>query len=396
MLRTDAGPRASPILLTALVWTMVFSTIQLYTVAVLASELRADLGISRTEIGVIGAANTGVGALVSPFVGRIVDRIGAKAGAISVLVGGGLGMLATAAAGSLWPMLAASVIAGLTQAGANPSTNKLIGLHVPDGSRGAVTGIKQSGVTLSLFLCGLTLPGAAQLFGWRPAVAGYGGLSLALAATMTMALPADPPTSVGTKRAAADLPLPSFVRRIAVYGLLMGITTAGILRFLPLFAEEELGYSETVAGFAAALVGLAGIVARIMWGRLAEHRVDTRPALILLAGLTAVAAGLLAVSTAIGSWLIWPIALLTAFSAVAWNVVGNLAIIRGVGSTNAGRATGILLLGFLTGLSLGAPMTGAIVDGTGDYWIAWLAVLAAAVAAAGVVAAGDEPPIVTE
>ncbi len=384
--------RASPLLVAALVWTMVFSTIQLYTIAVLASEIRQDLGISRAQIGLIGAANTGVGALLSPVVGRFIDGIGAKRGAVAVLAGGGLGMLATAAAPTYGAMLAASVVAGLAQSGGNPSTNKLIALHVRPGARGAITGVKQSGVTLALFLCGLTLPGSSSLFGWRTAVAAYGLISLALALVAWVRLPGDivdgAPAAVRDRRA----PLDGFVFRIALYGFLMGVVTAGILRFLPLYAEEELGYSETVAGLAAAVVGLAGIVARITWGRLAENRVGTRAALVVLAALAATTTVLLAVAPTVGAWLLWPIALLTAFSAVAWNAVGNLAIIRGVGIEAAGRATGVLLLGFLMGLTIGAPMVGAIVDATDRYPVAWAVLLVTALAAGATVLAGDEPP----
>ena len=384
--------RTSAILITALVWTMLFSTIQLYTIAVLASEVRDDLGISRTQLGIIGAVNTAVGAMASPFTGGVIDKIGARAGAIGVLIGSGLGMLATAGAQTIWPMLGASAIAGLAQSGGNPATNKLIALHVPGGRRGAITGIKQSGVTLSLFLCGSTLPAASALIGWRSAAALYGCAAFALALVVWWKLPADPrrPQSAVT---AARAPLPPFVRRITWYALMMGVTTAGLLRFLALFAEEELGYNETTAGLAASVVGLAGIAARIIWGRLAEHHVGTRRALTLLAVLSAVTAWLLAVAPPFGAWLIWPIAVLTAFSAVAWNVVGNLAIIRGAGPAMAGRATGVMLFGFLAGLSIGAPMTGAIVDATGDYWPAWLAISAAALAAAVIVALGPEPPV---
>ncbi len=384
--------RTSPLLVAALVWTMVFSTIQLYTIAVLASEIRADLGISRAQIGIIGAANTGVGALLSPVVGRFIDGIGAKRGTVAVLAGGGIGMLATAAAPTYGAMLVASVVAGLAQSGGNPSTNKLIAIHVAPGRRGAITGVKQSGVTLALFLCGLTLPGSSSLVGWRTAVGAYAVLSLVLAVVVGTRLPTQRVDGAPEARLERRAPLEAFVYRIAFYGFLMGVVTAGILRFLPLYAEEELGYSETVAGLAAALVGLAGIVARITWGRLAEHRVGTRTALVLLALLAAVTTVLLIVAPTAGRALLWPIALLTGFSAVAWNAVGNLAIIRGVGIETAGRATGVLLLGFLLGLSVGAPMAGAIVDATDRYAIAWAVLLVTALAAAATVLTGDEPP----
>ena len=57
----------------------------------------------------------------------------------------------------------------------------------------------------------------------------------------------------------------------------------------------------------------------------------------------------------------------------------------GVAAT--GRASGVVLFGFLTGLGLGPPVFGAIVDTTGSYDLMWLLSAAAAVAAGGVVIA---------
>ena len=61
-----------------LVATMVASTFSLFALAVLASPIIDDLGISRTEVGLIGSVNTGLGALSAPWTGRLTDRIGPR------------------------------------------------------------------------------------------------------------------------------------------------------------------------------------------------------------------------------------------------------------------------------------------------------------------------------
>lgn len=375
----------------------MFSTMQLYAVAVLASDIRSDLDISRTQIGIIGAVASGVGAIMSPYVGGLIDRIGAKQGVMTVLGAGGVSMLLTAASPTFAMVLIAAAVGGIPLAGGNVATNKLIGLYVPAGRRGTITGVKQSGVTLSLFLCGLTLPTLAAATTWRWAVAMYGIVALGAAIAVGILLLADPADSEENPSEGAisppTAPLAPFVYRLSIYGLLMGITTAGILRFLPLFAEEELGMSETVAGLAMAVLGLAGVVSRIVWGRLAEHSVRTRSALTAMALIAVSVAVLLMLAPNVGGWLLWPIAVLTATSSIAWNAVGHLAIIRGVEPAASGRATGMLLLGFLAGLTIGAPMTGAIIDQTGNYTTAWTAVLVTAALAAIVTASGEEPPV---
>ena len=83
-----------------------------------------------------------------------------------------------------------------------------------------------------------------------------------------------------------------------------------------------------------------------------------------------------------GRWLLWPAVLLYAIGHTAWNAVANLAVIMKVAPRDAGRASGVIMLGFLMGLTIAGPATGAIVDGTGRYDVAWWLSVALAVLAA--------------
>jgi uncharacterized membrane protein YfcA len=59
-----------------------------------------------------------------------------------------------------------------------------------------------------------------------------------------------------------------------------------------------------------------------------------------------------------------------------------LAIIMFYSTAQAGRASGIVMLGFLGGMSISAPVAGLVVDRTGDYWPVWtVAAMLAAIAA---------------
>ena len=52
-------------------------------------------------------------------------------------------------------------------------------------------------------------------------------------------------------------------------------------------------------------------------------------------------------------------------SAMAWNAVGMLAVIREAAAERAGAASGIVVFGFLGGLTVGPWAFGALVDLSG-------------------------------
>lgn len=367
---------------TVLVGAMAASTMQLFALAVLAVEIIDELGISRSQIGILGAANSLVGALAAPTLGRVTDRFGARNSVVAVFTASSVGMVLTAAGGAYWMLIGASILSGLPQGWSNSATNKLIALHLEPGERGVVTGIKQSGVQLALFLAGATLPIFAAGANWRVGVAGYGVLSLALAGFALAVIPPDPrgENAAGDEAepVAAGQRLDPFVYRVAFYAFAFGAAAGGVNRFLPLYANEELGWSLQIAGLVAGLTGLLGIGARIMWGRLAEGPIPPRRALLIMAGGSITAIVFLWGTGVVGGWLLWPTAVLISFSLSAWNVVAMLAVIRSVPAALAGRGTGTVMFGFLGGVALSAPAVGWSVDVTGGYDTAWVALCAIA------------------
>jgi predicted MFS family arabinose efflux permease len=368
-------------LVVILVSTMVASTFSIFAISVLASPIIDDFGISRTTVGVIGSVNTGVGALTAPYSGRITDRIGARRAVLAVLVLSAVCMLLMGIAQSPWWLVFAALVAGLPQGWGNPATNALISESLPPGRRGVITGIKQSGVTLAIFVAGLSLPGIARFWSWQAACLTFGVFFVGLAVLSWVLLPAHmpQPTPVGDPADRQRAALPPLISQLGVYALLMGLASGSIGRFLPLFAEEELGYSLSVAGFAAALSGLLGMGFRIGAGRLTETTGAPRAILIQLSTVALVASTLLAISPTAGRWLLWPAVVAYALGHTAWNAVANLAVIMNVPSRDAGQASGIVMMGFLMGLTLAGPVTGAIVDARDDYVMAWW--LSAALAA---------------
>ena len=299
---------------------------------------------------------------------------------------------------NVWLLMAAAAFSGLGQGWCNPATNKLIAERVPEGRRGTITGLKQSGVMFGTFLSGATLPTLATLYGWRWATGIYGVVTLVCA--LGIALWLRPDTKTDSEPAFAYEAPPGavfavapaqprvvrmgpaerrFIITITWFSLLMGSVVGGVGRFQILFAEESLGWTNFWAGWASALAGVTAIGSRIWWARLTERRVHPASALAIQSAFTVVAMALLLGAATVHSSLIWVMSLLAGFTMMSWNAVAMLAIITGIPVALAGRASGIVMLGFMSGLSIGGLVTGYVAEWTGSFNLVWsgFAVLAA-------------------
>lgn len=386
---TDSGlaPPTSrrPLRNFVLVSTMVSTAYLIFIVSVLASTFIDEFDLSRFELGLIGSLNTAVGALTAPATGRLTDRIGARLSSVTAQLIAAFGLAMVALSQSVWMLVIAATILGIPQGWGNPTTNALIAERVEPGRRGTITGIKQSGVTLGVFLAGLTLPALADAIGWRGAVGSYAAVFavIGLAPLLLPAKVAPFATTDAATQAAESKPYDMrAVWLIALYAFLMGTSGGAISRFLALFAEEEAGLSNSTAGLVVAASGLLGMAARIGAGKIAEHLIAPLKLLSILAVVGGCVSVLLLVTLEVGAWVLWPVAALFAIGHTAWNAVAMLAIILGVPRAQSGRASGAVMVGFLGGLAVGAPIAGLAVDATDSYQPVWVATLVLAAAAA--------------
>lgn len=361
--------------------TMATSTFAIVTSSVLAVQLIEEFDISRAQIGLLALANGIVGALASPLFGRITDWLGSVRAVTATLATGMVTLSIWAIAPNYEVLVVGALLTGIANAWGNPATNALIVDTVPPGDRGVVTGIKQSGVQMGTFLGGLLLPLFAGWWSWRVAIL----IFLALPAGALVAMIGRHDVESHARRPARSTArLPLSVRWIAAYGFFSGLATSSMLVFLPLFANEHLGWSETAGGAMIAMVGFAGIFARVLWPRFSERRIGHGRTLRILAAMTTVSATLLALISLdiISGWAMFIAVALLGGGAVAWNAVGMLAVMDFAPEGGVGKGTGFVLLGFLTGLALGPPLMGLSVDRLGSYTPGWVAVAALLVVSA--------------
>lgn len=370
---------------------MATSTFPIIVASVLAAELLAEFDASRAQIGLLTTASGLVGALVSPASGWLADRLGSVQATRLVLVGGAVTLTALALSPTYAFLLGAALATGFPNGLGNPATNALIVDNVTLGSRGVVTGVKQSGVQIGTFLGGLLLPVFTVWWDWRIAVLAF--LAMPVGGLLGLVGVRDGEHVSGTRVEWGSSKLPPSVRWIALYGFLSGVATGAIIAFLPLFAEEDQLWSAPAAGFLISLVGLVGIASRILWSRASERGLGhgrTLRILSLLTTFTAVLLGLAALDL-MPSWALLPASLLLGGGAVAWNAVGMLAVMEFSPVGMVGKGTGLVLFGFLFGLAIGPPLMGLSVDVWETYapgWLGTAALLAISVVIASRIPAG--------
>lgn len=373
-----------------LVVTMASATFGFAVFGVLASELIANLGIERWQLGMLVSVATLGGGSLSPLMGRWVDEVGGRRAVNATLVLAAVALICLGVAPEFALIVGAAFLTGLATAISNPATNQLISVMTEPGRQGFIVGVKQTGSLVSAAVGGLLLPVFTDWWGWRWAVIAFAAvpLSVVIPSMVRAAAPraaASPRRAVkGNQPRPAPDRLPGWIYRLTIYSFLMGAAITAVLTYLPLYAQETLGMSQGEAGRALSISGWVGIVGLVGWTRLAEGRVGAVRTLMIIACLGVALGLVLAYAQGLGTWSIWLAGLLTGLSGSAWNAVCMLVAIQGLSGSLTGKGSGVMLAGALGGGGVGAPLLGWSVDHLGVYTPGWLAVTGVFMAGLGV------------
>lgn len=392
-LGTGARRRAITAVLAA---SMAVAILPVISIGVLAPILIDDLGITRADLGLLVSLASGTSALASPAAGGVVDRIGDRTGLLLVFGVGAVSLAMMAAAPAYAAMAAALGVAGLSHAGANPATNRVISGRVPLGQRGVITGIKQSGETVAIVLAASLLPATAVWLGWRAALAvlACGALVTLLAAGVSIHGSRRP---VDAAASGARSGIRPSIYWLGAYSLAMGAASGAVTTYLPLYAHDIGGMSVAAAGAVMVLAGVVGTGGRIAATRWTETRLGAPVALLGLAAI-GVASGLVLIAAdPLGASGYWLGAILWGASGLTFGSVGMLAVMAESDDSNTGRASGLTVFGFGIGLTATPPVFGWLVDlgygyGTGFALVTGFYVLAVAIILLGRASFRDADP----
>ena len=227
----------------------VFNYLDRMVLAVLVQPIKADLGLTDTQIGLLtGFAFVAMYAAVSVPLARLADRIGRRwvlAGAV------GIWSLMTAASGlttSFLQLAVARIGVGVGEAGYMPSSHALLADLFPPGRRTLPIAIATAGAAIGIAL-GLSIGGlVAGAYGWRAAflIVGLPGVLLAIVVWLTL------PEANRTKTESAQPPFWASVRML--FGMrtyrwvfcthpFYVFVTSGVVGWLPAFYMRSHGMS---------------------------------------------------------------------------------------------------------------------------------------------------------
>jgi predicted MFS family arabinose efflux permease len=265
--------------------------------AVLPS-MQEDLGISSAAAGSLASWNQ-VGYTVMALVGGILaSRFGVR---IIVAIGlfvTALGMLLTGLAGGLAVASAARLLTGMGNAMVLAPSLALMAAWFEPARLGMASGIVPAGSSLALVVVGPMVPAllaAGGADGWRTVwyvFAAVTSLITVLALLVLRNRPHAKRQEVIGKLRAADMRAIVHSKHAWMLGSAYFLYGFAFLLFLTFFQKRltvDLGYSSETAGNLFLVLGVTGLVAGVIWGRVSDGIGRGRTLAIVLLAEAAVA-----------------------------------------------------------------------------------------------------------
>ena len=359
-------------------WRAVLTGLATDTVAILpgfmtagmAVQIRVDVDMSLTALGVAIGVFFGSAALASAPMGALVERWGWSRGLrIAALLAAtslaATGWLAQSAAG----FTAIFVLGGVAVAMGHPAANLAVARCVPSHRHGLFYGLKHAAVPMSTLLGGLAVPAVALTVGWRWAFLGGAVLALITAGAVpgrryrrgTDQMSPSPGTKPGRPT--------TRLRLLVILSIAVGLGIGGIdaLASFIVSYSVDIGIGEGTAGLLLAAGSAIGIGVRVVAGWTIDRRRESdlfAVATMLLIG----AAGVIVLNLGATTGLF--IGGLIAFAAGwGWSGLFTFAVVKDNPDAPA-AATGITQVGKLVGAALGPAVFGWLADSV-SYATAW-------------------------
>lgn len=369
------------------------------SVGPLAPFLKDAFELSSAEVGGLMSATAITYAPTLVVAGWLVDRVGVRRMLVAGTLIASLCIIVMFWAPSYPALLALLALSSLGAGCIYPSAVRAVMLWFPVTERATAIGVNQMAINVSGILAALTLPVVAERYGWQ-----YGFLTVGVAGLFVTALVAagyrSPATGPGAPPAAGP-PKGTFrgllrhrdIRLLAGMGFFLGIVEYSLLAHVVLFVRAEYLLTAVAAGSVLALAQAAGAIGKPVTGLVSDRLLGARrrPVLLTMCVLSLAACLGLAIGGDGLGWAVYLLIALLGLAVIGWGgIFGTMAGEIG-GRAAAGQVAGLTAAAVNVGVVFGPPAFGALVDATGSYDLAWLAMAVSSAAAIACVAFVREP-----
>jgi MFS family permease len=375
------------VLVSAIGMTTGIASVNLWSFGVFIGPLSAEFGWTVSEITTVLLIGTLVTVVSSPFIGRLVDRLGARRVALaSIVLLGSLLVSLYWLTPNLWHFYLVFGVMPLLGAGTSSVAYARVISRWFDRRRGLALGLTLAGVGVGAFVIPLLTNAVIQTHGWRAAYVVLGLLSLALTLPLAFFLLRDSPESMGQRpdgappaaeepagaaRAPAGvvgfatdeaLRQPRLWQMVAAF-LVLGLAIGGVLILLVPILEQR-GVPRETAVLVQAGLGVALVIGRVFAGWLMDRFFAPYVAIAFLIGPIG---GLLLFANSTSPAAAVTAALLIGLAAGAEVDVIAYMIGRYFGTRAYATLYGVLYSAWTLGSGFGPKLFAIVFERTGSY-----------------------------
>ena len=334
-----------------------------------------SIGFSAAYVGYVTSIVYVCGMFSALAAGNLVVRHGAirtcQAGL--VLCAAGMAMIAT---GVTSLVVSGAVLIGLGYGPISPASSHILAMTTPPDRMAITFSVRQTGVPLGGFLAGVLIPTLVLLVGWQINALLTAAVTLACILT-TVRLRSEldrdraPGTPFSARKVVASIVFVinhAELRRLALMSFAFCTVQLTLTTYLVTYLTKYLAMPFVMAGFVLAVTQLASVVARILWGWVADRFLSSGRMLALLGIVMSLASIFTALTTP--QWPVFAVTLLMVIfgsAAIGWNGVYMAEIARIAPPGTTAATTGASLFFAYLGGMVGPAAFASIVVGTGSY-----------------------------
>lgn len=362
-------------------------------ISIAAPALIEELGLTRTDIGLLGTVFSWTYAFAQLPAGWLVDKLGARRMYFLAIAGWSIATGLMAVGSTMWHFITFRFLLGAAEAPNGPASARLTADWFPRSERGQATAIWDSGSKWGPAIAPPILTGILLGFGWHAIFVFLGVLGLILAVAfyifyrrpdMHPSISDEELELIRTEEqkqdtGAAKVPWLRLFAHRQIWGMMAGFFCVIwiwniFIVFLPLYLQEERGVTIAGSGWLAAVpyVGAAilGITGGWVMTRYTKSSgVDPLTAKRRVMSVAAIVAGVLIclipmVADLTLAMIVMTVALgfVATMQAAAWAMPGDIVNASQVASVGA-----IQNFGGYFGGAFAPLLTGIIADATGSY-----------------------------